>query len=113
MNRIERLYFSTKAFSITNSPGSLWLPSGKAAFFENLLGFRQHFRAAARHHAVVLMVEFRRPDILEKLARTDEVGQSPTVFVGLARHGRIIDELVFTISPRNSSCGSSLEMKSV
>src|SRR5690606_25456689 len=66
----------------------------KAAFFQNLLGFRQHIRASAQHHAVVVMVEFGYSAIFEKLPRTDEVGQATAIAVRLARDGRIIDELL-------------------
>ncbi len=87
-------YHSTNAFSMTKWPGSLWLPSRKPRALEHHLQFFQHAGAAAHHDAVGLDVERRLVDVVEQLLRGDQVGDAATVAKRLARHGRIIQQLL-------------------
>lgn len=51
----------------------------KAALFQNLLCFGQHFRAAAEHHTVVVVVKLWQTDIGKELPRTNKVGQTTAI----------------------------------
>src|SRR5262245_46923347 len=67
---------------------------GKTARLEKLLQLFQHRRAAAHHDAIGLDVERRLMQVVEQLVRRDEVGDAAAVAERLARHGRIIEQLL-------------------
>src|ERR1700738_4109696 len=66
----------------------------EAARFEHLAQLFEHAGAAAHHDAVGLDVERRLMDIVEQLFRGDQVGDAAAVAERLARHGRIILQLL-------------------
>ena len=79
---------------MTKCPGSLWLPSTNPRAHEHRAQFIQHRRTAAQHDAIGFQIETRKPDVRKKLSGLDEIGDAAAVAERLARHGRIIDELV-------------------
>src|ERR1700739_678430 len=66
----------------------------ESAAHEHRAQFLQHRRTAAQHDAIGFEVEPGKPDVGKELTGLDEVGDAAAVAEGLARHGRIIDELV-------------------
>ena len=54
----------------------------------------QHPRAAAQHHTVILAVQARQAKIILQLAGLDQRGDPPGIAERLARHGRVIEQLV-------------------
>ena len=61
---------------------------------EQLAQLFQHRRAAAHHDAVGGDIERRLVQVVEELRRGDEVGDAAAVTERLARHGRIIQQLL-------------------
>src|SRR6202011_2060503 len=56
--------------------------------------FLQHAGAAAQHGAVGLPIQHRKSDVVEKLARRDQVGDPTAIAERLAGNGRIVDEFI-------------------
>jgi hypothetical protein len=54
----------------------------------------QHRRPAADHRPVLVSVDLRKADVAAQLAVGDQVRQTPLVAERLARHGRVVHELV-------------------
>ena len=93
---------STKARSTTKSPGVLVLPSSKSRF--SSMTFRSASMAGLpqQHHAVRSADRAGRPMLAGKVPFSIRSVMRPWLRKGLARHGGVVDQLVPTISPRNS-----------
>src|SRR5437667_5242140 len=62
--------------------------------FDEAAQIVDHLRTAAQHGAVARRRERRQSDLVEELGRLQMMGDAPDMAERLARHGRIIDELL-------------------
>src|SRR5260221_6143964 len=66
----------------------------ESAPFDQAAQILDHLRAAAQHNAVACRRERRQTDLIEKLGRLQMMSDAPDMAEGLARHCRIVGELL-------------------
>src|SRR5437868_7531803 len=67
----------------------------EAARLEDVLEVDQQARAAAQHHAVFGGIERRQAEVVGELVALDQLGDAAHVAELLARHGRVVEQLLF------------------